>query len=93
MLAAERYDGAEPVNLGTGGRSIRDLVKLIAALTGFEGEVRWDTSKPDGQPRRSSTPPRPRAFGFQARTGFEEGLRRNDRLVLASGRRPKPATI
>ncbi len=76
-LAAERYDGAEPVNLGTDEElPIRDLVKLIAEATGFEGEIRWDTSKPDGQPRRRVDPGRAAAsFGFEARTDFAEGLR------------------
>ena len=53
LLAAERYDGAEPVNLGTGVEtSIRELAELIAELTGFDGEIVWDTSMPNGQPRR-----------------------------------------
>lgn len=78
VLAAERYDGPEPVNLGSGMEiSIRDLVHLIARLTGFEGEIRWDSSKPDGQPRRCLDTSRAElAFGFRARTCFEEGLRR-----------------
>ncbi len=77
VLAAERYDGAEPVNLGTGQEiSIRDLVELIARLTGFTGEIVWDTSKPDGQPRRCLDVTRAKElFGFEARTPFEEGLR------------------
>lgn len=76
-LGAERYDGAEPVNLGVGREiTIRELVKLIVRLTGFSGEVRWDTSKPDGQPRRALDTSRAReAFGFEAKTGFEDGLR------------------
>ena len=54
MLAAERYDGAEPVNLGTGVETtIRELAETIADVTGFEGEIVWDTSMPNGQPRRS----------------------------------------
>jgi len=78
LLGAERYDGDEPVNLGSGMEiSIRDLVHLIARLTGFEGEVVWDTSKPDGQPRRClDTTKAERLFGFKAKMGFEEGLRR-----------------
>src|SRR5699024_8059244 len=53
VLATERYNGPEPVNLGTGYEiTIRDLVETIANLTGFDGEIRWDTTKPDGQPRR-----------------------------------------
>jgi GDP-L-fucose synthase len=77
-LAAERYDGSEPVNLGVGREiTIRELVELIVRLTGFAGEVRWDASKPDGQPRRALDTSRARErFGFEARTSFEEGLRR-----------------
>ena len=78
LLAAERYDGAEPVNLAAGMEiSIKDLVQVIASLTGFEGTTAWDTTKPNGQPRRCVDPQRAeRAFGFRARTPFEEGLRR-----------------
>ena len=78
VLAAERYDGAEPVNLGVGREiTIRDLVDLIAELSGFSGEVRWDRSKPDGQPRRALDTSRARdRFGFTARMSLEEGLRR-----------------
>jgi GDP-L-fucose synthase len=78
VLAAERYDGAEPVNLGVGREiTIRELVTLIARLTGFEGEIRWDASKPDGQPRRALDTSRARErFGFVAGTSFEDGLRR-----------------
>jgi GDP-L-fucose synthase len=77
VLAAERYDGAEPVNLGTGQEiTIRDLVDLIAKLTGYQGEIVWDATKPDGQPRRALNTTRAREqFGFMARTGFEDGLR------------------
>ena len=78
VLAAERYDGEEPVNLGVGREiTIRQLVELIARLTGFEGEIRWDTSKPDGQPRRALDVSRARDwFGFEAHTSFEVGLQR-----------------
>jgi len=78
VLATERYDGAEPVNLGAGFEiSIRDLAELIARLTGFTGRIEWDTSKPDGQPRRClETSRAERLFGFKARTGFEDGLRK-----------------
>jgi GDP-L-fucose synthase len=78
LLATERYNGGEPVNLGSGMEiSIRELLELIARLTGFEGEIVWDTSKPDGQPRRClDTTKAERFFGFKARTPFEEGLRR-----------------
>lgn len=78
LLAAERYDAPEPVNLGTDEEMpIRDLVGIIRELVGFEGEIRWDTSKPDGQPRRRVDPGRAReAFGFVAAVPFREGLRR-----------------
>jgi len=78
VLAAERYDGSEPVNLGSGSEiSIRDLVQLIARLTGFRGTIVWDTEKPNGQPRRQLDVSRAeRFFGFRARTSFEEGLAR-----------------
>jgi GDP-L-fucose synthase len=77
VLAAERYDGPEPVNLGTGREiTIRDLVTTIAEITGFRGEIRWDPSKPDGQPRRMLDTSRARErFGFVAKTSFEDGLR------------------
>ena len=77
-LAAERYDGTEPVNLGAGFEiSIKDLVELIAKLTGFTGKIVWDSSKPDGQPRRCLDTSRAKEyFGFQAHTNFEEGLRK-----------------
>ena len=78
VLAAEQYEGAEPVNLGTGDEiSIRDLAALVAELTGFDGEIRWDTSKPNGQPRRSLDVTRAEElFGFRARTPLREGLER-----------------
>jgi GDP-L-fucose synthase len=76
-LATEKYDQAEPVNLGSGSEiSIRDLATTIAALTGFRGTIRWDASKPNGQPRRCLDVSRAeREFGFRARTPFEQGLR------------------
>ena len=76
--AAERYDGAEPVNLGAGFEIlIRDLVDLIGRLMGYTGEIHWDQTKPDGQPRRSlDTAQAERLFGFRAKTSFEEGLRK-----------------
>jgi GDP-L-fucose synthase len=78
VLATDRYDGAEPVNLGAGFEIlIRDLVTTIARLMGFEGEIRWDAGKPDGQPRRSLDTSRAETlFGFRAATSFEDGLRR-----------------
>jgi GDP-L-fucose synthase len=77
-LATERYDGADPVNVGAGFEiTIFDLATLIARLTGFSGEIRWDTSKPDGQPRRClDTERAARLFGFKADVPFEDGLRR-----------------
>ncbi len=77
VLAAERYDGPEPVNLGTGREiTIRALVEMIARLTGFEGELRWQTDQPNGQPRRALSVERAREFfGFEAQIPFEEGLR------------------
>jgi GDP-L-fucose synthase len=78
VLAAERYDGREPVNLGVGHEiTIKELVGLIAHLTGFEGEIRWDSTKPDGQPRRALDVSRARdRFGFVSRTSLEDGLHR-----------------
>ena len=76
VLAAERYDGNEPVNLGAGVEiAIKDLVGLIAKHTGYTGRVVWDAGKPDGQPRRMlDTDRAARHFGFVAKTSFEEGL-------------------
>jgi GDP-L-fucose synthase len=78
LLAAQRYDGAEPVNLGTGVETrISDLAALVAELTGFEGEIVWDTSKPNGQPRRQLDVSRAKElFGFEAKTPLREGLER-----------------
>jgi GDP-L-fucose synthase len=78
LLATERYDGAEPVNLGTGEEiRIRDLAELVGELTGFDGELVWDESKPDGQPRRKlDTTRAEQEFGFTAGTSLREGLAR-----------------
>ena len=78
VLAAERYNGADPVNVGAGFEiSIKDLVKLIAKLIGFDGRIVWDTTKPNGQPRRSLDTTRAwDRFGFQSKTDFLEGLSR-----------------
>lgn len=78
ILAAEKYDKPDPVNIGAGFEiKIGDLVELIAELTGFSGEVRWDISKPDGQPRRCLDTSKARIeFGFEAKTDFKEGLRK-----------------
>lgn len=86
LLAAERYDSAEPVNLGAGFEiSIRNLTQLIVRLTGFSGTVEWDASKPDGQPRRClDTTRAEHAFGFRASTDFETGLRKTIEWYRAS---------
>lgn len=78
MLAAEKYNDSEPVNLGSGYEiSIKDLVELIARLTEFKGSLIWDASKPNGQPRRALNTNRARNyFGFQAKMVFEEGLKK-----------------
>ena len=78
VLATERYNGSEPVNIGSGMEiRMRDLAALIGKLTGFKGEFIWDRSKPDGQPRRMLDVSRAeRYFGFTAKTSFEDGLRR-----------------
>ena len=77
LLASEQYNSSEPVNLGSGLEiSIRDLAEKIAALTGFTGELVWDTSQPDGQPRRCLDVTRAaKEFGFRSQIGFDEGLR------------------
>jgi GDP-L-fucose synthase len=78
LLAAERYNKPDPVNLGSGFEiSIKDLAELIQRLTGYQGRLVWNTSKPNGQPRRALDTSRALAeFGFKAQTNFEEGLRR-----------------
>ncbi len=78
VLATERYDGGEPVNLGSGREiTIRELAGTIARLCGFRGDIRWDASQPDGQPRRMLDVSRAsERFGFEASVGFEDGLRR-----------------
>jgi len=89
MLATEKYDKPEPVNLGAGFEiSIKDLVELIAKLTGFKGKIIWDTTKPDGQPRRClDTSKAEKEFGFKAKTPFEEGLKKTIEWYKSSGRR------
>ena len=91
ILAAERYDQPEPVNLGVGAEiTIRDLVDLIVEQTGYGGEIRWDATKPDGQPRRSLETSRAKeAFGFVAQVSFADGLRETiDWYENGSGRSP-----
>jgi GDP-L-fucose synthase len=88
LLAAEKYDDSEPVNLGSGYEiSIKDLVTLIARMTGFEGKLVWDTSKPNGQPRRGLDVNRAREFfGFEAKMPFEEGIRSTVQWYLENRR-------
>jgi len=78
ILATERYDNPNPVNIGAGFEiSIKDLVELIVRLTGFKGNIVWDTSKPNGQPRRClDTTKAGKEFGFEAKTPFKEGLKK-----------------
>ena len=78
VLATERYFGTEPVNLGTGFEiSIKDLVDKIIKLTGFEGEIVWDSTKPDGQPRRKlDTSRSEQLFNYRAKTSLDEGLKK-----------------
>ena len=90
ILATEKYDKSAPVNLGSGFEiSIKELVELITEISGFDGEIKWDTSKPDGQPRRCLDVSRAREeFGFEAEVGFREGLKRTVewyKNVLLSG--------
>jgi GDP-L-fucose synthase len=91
--AAERYDKPDPVNLGSGMEiSIRDLTQKIAGLACFKGRIVWDTTKPNGQPRRSLDVSRAeREFGFRARTPFHDGLRRTVDWYLANRKRPSQA--
>jgi GDP-L-fucose synthase len=86
VMATERYDGGEPVNIGNHHEiMIKDLVPLIAELCGFKGEIRWDTTKPDGQPRRCLDTSRAReGFDFLAETPFRDGLRRTIEWYLQS---------
>jgi GDP-L-fucose synthase len=91
VLAAERYDLSQPVNIGSAFEiSIRDLAQTIAGATGFQGEIVWDTSKPNGQPRRKlDTSRAEQAFGFRSRTSFADGLRKTVEWYQAQ---PKPLT-
>ena len=93
MLAAERYDKPDPVNLGSSEEiSIRDLVGLIAELTGFEGELVFDATKPDGQPRRKLNVERAkREFGFTSETSFRAGLKQTIDWFTEAIRKPLPA--
>lgn len=84
ILATERYNKSDPVNIGAGFEiTIKDLVELITRLTDFKGKIIWDTSKPDGQPRRMLDVSRAeREFGFKAETNFEEGLKKTIKWYL-----------
>ena len=86
LLATEKYDKSEPVNIGAGFEiTIKNLVNLIVEITGFKGKIIWDTSKPDGQPRRMLDTERAyKEFGFKASTSFEDGLRRTYEWYLTS---------
>ncbi len=85
VLATERYNKPDPVNIGAGFEiSIKDLVELIAKFTGFKGRIVWDKSKPDGQPRRClDTSRAEREFGFKAKIDFEQGLKRTIERYIA----------
>ena len=87
LLAAEGYDRSDPVNLGSGMEiTIRELAGIIAELTGFQGEFRWDTTKPNGQPRRRlDVSKAKKEFGFEAKVGLREGLQRT--IEWCRGRR------
>ena len=78
VLATERYDQSDPINVGSGSEiSVRDLAQLITRLTGFQGAIQWDESQPDGQPRRRLDISKAKdTFGFEANVGLEDGLRR-----------------
>ena len=77
LAATEKYDGPEPVNLGSGKEiRISELIKIIAEECGYSGDIRWNSSKPDGQPRRCLNTDRARGFGFVARTDFRDGLKK-----------------
>jgi GDP-L-fucose synthase len=88
LLAAEHYNKPDPVNLGVGFEiSVRDLVDLIAKLTGFRGEILWDKTKPDGQPRRMlDVSKAEKEFGFKAKTNLEEGLKKTIDWFIVSNR-------
>jgi GDP-L-fucose synthase len=95
IAATGRYDKPDPVNLGSGREiSVRDLAEKIAQLTGFKGRIVWDTTKPNGQPRRCLDVSRAeREFGFRASTPFEEGLRQTIAWYLANGCAKRPLAL
>jgi GDP-L-fucose synthase len=92
VLATERYDGSQPVNLGTGSEiKIMDLVNMIAKLTGYNGRIVWDASQPDGQPRRCLNVEKARnLFGFKAETNLVEGLRKTINWYMQNREYLKP---
>ena len=94
LLAAERYNQSEPVNLGSAFEiSIKDLVETIARLTGFSGRIVWDTTKPNGQPRRKLDTSRAKEyFGFESQVQFEEGLQKTIEWYVAARKRGNPST-
>ncbi|MDF1526652.1 MAG: GDP-L-fucose synthase [bacterium] len=86
VLAARDYDDPEPVNLGSGEEiSIRDLITLIARITGFDGNILWDATRPDGQPRRCLDTERAGKFGFKAEVSFEDGIARTVQWYIEKG--------
>ncbi len=91
LLATERYNDPEPVNIGAGFEiTIKDLVEKIVKLTGFKGQIRWDSSKPDGQPRRRLDVSRAKKlFGFEAQMTFDEGLKRTINWFLENRSRTR----
>jgi len=91
LLAAERYNGPEPVNIGAGFEiTIKELTEKIVKLTGFKSEIRWDPTKPDGQPRRRLDVTRAKNFfGFEAKMGFDEGLQRTISWYVESKQKTK----
>jgi GDP-L-fucose synthase len=95
LLATERYNGSEPVNVGSSHEiSIRDLTTLVSKLTGFEGRILWDTTKPNGQPRRKLDVARAREyFGFEARTPFDDGLRETIKWYRSVSRQQRSPAV
>ena len=87
-MALEKYDKPDPVNLGNGKEyTIKELVEIIKNLTGFKGKIKWNTEKPDGQPRRMlDTTRAKKEFGFYAKTSFEEGLKKTYKWYMKEGR-------
>jgi len=95
LLATEKYNKPDPVNLGAGFEiSIKDLVDLIAKLTGFGGKIIWDSAKPDGQPRRMlDVTKAEKEFGFKAKTRFEEGLKKTIEWYISNQITPKEVKV